>query len=361
MSIFKKKIVFVLAAVFSFPFYSCSSKTSDVDIQEYEKKSSCDCRGFDFDKKFPNKRNRPYAAVGYDLMRKLIFNKDGTRYLMDIGDGNGLSYHYNDDLPQSEKEKKYIKKFKEREREFDKKYAGEIKKKLRNISKITKNKRGQYHITYPTYLEGSELPEGLVTPASFFSEQFFKTYIIAEKHPGELREYILSTELYRDFAIRDLAAGVGQRAAGQIYFRLRALYVEYVLTYYLKKDYSSPEERHRTAVALAEYYSDVAFRGAAESLYYRRHLLTSRQRCKVANYIAHRVHDLVMVIDRPESLNEIKKEYLEELNYLCFFNLISGRGDVMFPDGKYSKEEKRRIRDQLELDVIWERVRCVND
>jgi len=162
--------------------------------------------------------------------------------------------------------------------------------------------------------------------------------------------------------MRDLAKSIGREAASTASERLNALSPEYVLSYYLLKVYNSTEERHQTATDLADYYSNVAFRGAAESLYRYNNLLSSRKRCKIANYIAARVYDLVMVIDNPGKLARIRKDYNEILGGICKTNLAKARG----PGDLYSKgliTEKEWFEED---DIIYKaydegKIRYIND
>lgn len=306
------------------------------------------CRGFDFDKKFPGKCNCP-DAVHYDDSLKRLYDVDGLYFGLDNYKNIKDPYYYNSkDLELSIQEKEYIANFENLEEEFDRKYAGEIKKKLHSVSKLFTRPNGKTAIAYPKYLEGDALPEGVATPASIFAYGFIIDYIEAKNHPGDLRDFILSTELYKDFDILDLAAGVGSDAAGQVSWRLESLYAEYVLTWYYLKHYNSLEQRHQTALDLAKYYSEVAFRGAAESLYHYSHILTTRQRCKIANYIANRMYELVMVIDDPDMLRNIKRAYNEEFFNACFSNL-------------YLRESYKKSRQELKRQIETGAERCVND
>lgn len=308
------------------------------------------CRGFDFNKRFPGKHNRP-LGVNYDDNIKRMYGKDGLSFnlFMKHPDFPKEIHFYNyKDLELSTQEKEYIANFDKIEEEFDRKYAGDIKKKLRSVSKLFTRRNGETALAYPRYLEGDALPVGVKTPVSVFSYSFVRRYIEAKKHPGDLRDFILSTEMYKDFDILDLAAGVGSDATDQASWRLKSLYAEYVLTWYLLKHYDSLEQRHQTALDLARYYSEVVFRGAAESLYHYSHILTTGQRCKIANYIAGRMYELVMVIDNPDMLRNIKREYNEEYFNTCFSNLFNR--DLWKESGEVLKKQMNTGKE-----------RCVND
>lgn len=322
------------------------------------------CRGFDFDKKFPGKYNRP-EGVNYDDNQKRLYGEDGLSFhlfLRHPNYPNEVRFYNSKDLELSAQEKEYIANFDKLEEEFDRKYAGEIKKKLQSVSKLFTRPNGKTALAYPRYLEGEDaLPDGVETPASIFSYNFIIDYIEAKNHPGDLREFILSTELYHDSTILDLAAGVGANAAGQVFWRLRSLYADYILTSYNLKHYDSLEQRHQTVLDFAEYYSEVAFRGAAESLYHYRHILTGGQRCRIANYVAERLYELVMVMDDPERLRKIKRDYEKEISLACKSNI---EHSVLGPEqyvGKISKEELSKLRDELNKRIDSGEKRCVND
>ncbi len=344
-----------LIAFASLLFTSCAGQQSASPIDGNNSLFQS-CRGFDFDKRFPGKENRPFG-IHYDRNIKRINNEDGLYfYIFEIRNSQ-----YNKDLELSSQEKKYIAECQLREEAFDRKYAGEIKKKLRSISTVSTMRNGTLGISYPNYLEGDELPEGVATPASYFAPAFISSYISAENRAGDLRDFILSTELYKDATIRDLARSIGRSTGGQIRWRLKSLYTEYILTWYFLKHYDSPQERHRTAVDLAEYYSGVAFRGAAESLFQYSHILTSSQRCRIANYVADRVYYLVMAIDKPKRLDIIKEEYAQPLLENCYFNLYYGRILEKRNKGLISREEAKALAAELKIDVKLGVETCIND
>ena len=321
------------------------------------------CRHFDFNKHFQGKHDRP-LGVNYDDNQKRLHGEDGLSFNLFLRHPNypkEVHFYNSKDLELSAQEKEYIANFDKLEEEFDRKYSDEIKKKLRSVSKLFTRPNGKTALAYPRYLEGGALPEGVVTPASFFSYEFITDYIIAKEHSGDLRDFILSTELHKDFDILDLAAGVGSDAVNQVSWRLESLYAEYVLTWYYLKHYNSLEQRHNTATDLAEYYSEVAFRGAAESLFHYKHILTSGQRCRIANYVAGRMYELVMVIDVPERLRHIKREYEKELSSACYSNLLDREFGPDYYPGKFSKKEIIGIREPLKKRIDSGDERCVND
>ena len=360
-------LVFILALLPSCSLYQVASVAHSLEYsakfdsteipKEYKEKFSS-CRGFDFGRDFPGRDNRP-SSVFYNYYRHRRTGKDSLEFKFDMGKKFLTVYHM--DMEHTKKEKKYIAGYKRQEEEFDRKYAGDIKKKIDALT-IRGSHNGRPTSDYPDYLEGDRLPKGLVTPASIFSYLLFQEYINAEDKSGDLRTFILSTSLYKSFTMRDLARSIGRRAASTASERLNALSPEYVLSYYLLKECDSAEERHHTATELADYYSNVAFRGAAESLYRYNNLLSSRKRCKIANYIAARVYDLIMVIDNQEKLTKIKKDYNEILVEICKANLARARG----PGDLYGKgliTEKEWIEAD---DIIYKaydegKIRCIND
>ena len=353
----KQKNVVFLCLLMLVILTSCAESPS---THEYYS-SFQSCRGFDFDKKFPGKCNCP-DAVHYDDSLKRLYGVDGLYFGLEYYKNIKDPYYYNyKDLELSTQEKEYIANFDKLEEEFDRKYAGEIKKKLRSVSKAFTRPNGKAALQYPRYLKEEALPDGVVAPVSIFTYGIIRRFIEAKKHPGDLRDFILSTELYKDFDILDLAAGVGSNAVNQVSWRLESLYAEYVLTKYYLKAYGSLEQRHQIAIDLAEYYSEVAFRGAAESLYHYNHILTSGQRCRIANYIAGRMYKLVMVIDDLEHLKDIKREYEKELFNACYSSLLNQRYLSDFHNGKISEKKAIELRDNLKNRMESGEERCIND
>lgn len=271
------------------------------------------------------------------------------------------------DLALSDREKKYIAAFEEREREFDRKYAGEIKRKLRKASILRHSSRGKQpteRLEYPRYLIGDELPPGIVTPASYFTASFMFSYIrglnfIADGNPqkkNSLKTFLHSIGRTRGAYVED----IGECAADGARYRLRSLYPEYILTFYYLKRYKSPEERHRVVTDLATYYSDVAFRGAAERLFKFRRFLSAGQRCRIANYVASRVYDLVMKMERPEEIAKLKQKYRES---------IAGKCESLIISPSFRKERAGLISEaegKAERNALWNKLRtgqtrCIND
>lgn len=331
-----------------------STKFDSTEIPKEYKEKFSSCRGFDFGRDFPGRDGRP-TTVFYDYNEQRSTGEDGLQFYFDMGKKTLIIYHR--DMKHTKKEKKYIAAYKHQEEEFDRKYASDIKKEVDTLT-IRGTLNGEPTFDYPYYLEGDRLPKGLVTPASIFSYRFYGEYINAEDKSGDLRTFILSTSLYKSFTMRDLARSIGREAASTASFRLNALSPEYVLSYYLLKEYGSAEERHHTATELADYYSDIAFRGAAESLYRYNNLLSSNKRCKIANYIAARVYDLVMVIDNPEKLTKIKKDYNEMLVKICKSNLVKSR---WYGSKIVTKEELIRRRKAIYKAYDAGEIRCIND
>ena len=93
------------------------------------------CRGFPFDKKFPVRTNRPFSIM-YNPQYTWITGKDGIIYHTFLygkytRERFRKTYYYNSfQLPHSDREKAYLARYEAKEREFDKKYAGWIKKAL---------------------------------------------------------------------------------------------------------------------------------------------------------------------------------------------------------------------------------------
>lgn len=315
------------------------------------------CRGFDFEKEFGGRQKRPYS-VNYDEDRKQLYNKDGLYYYIFWGDGRKPVNDYTEDLEISSREQRYIAAYDKREEEFDKKYTLEIKKKLVAISKKTTSWDGTLKITYPGYLEGIDLPEGLQSPATYFSHYFISDYVEEEYKPNDLRKFVESTARSKFGSVRELSGAIAGDIAGQIQFRMRSVYAEYVLTHYYLKQYTSAEERNKVALDMAEYYSDVAFRAAAEAMYESKHVLSPRQMCKVANHVSDKVYDLIMIIDDPYKLSQVKQNYKKELDYICYSNLNDNR---IPPSNGRSKKEMRKILNELRKKVERGELRCIND
>ncbi|MCK9171657.1 MAG: hypothetical protein M0P01_14700 [Treponema sp.] len=349
-------LIFLLAMLPSCSLYKVASVANDIEYsakfdpteipKEYKEKFSS-CRGFDFGRDFPGRDHRPFS-VFYSYSKQRLTGKDSLEFKFDMGKKILTVYHR--DMEHTKKEKKYIAAYKRQEEKFDRKYAGDIKKELDALT-VRGSRNERPTLDYPDYLEGESLPKGLVPPASIFSYRFFQEYINAEDKSGDLRTFILSTSLHKSFAMRDLARSIGREAAATASFRLNALSPEYVLSYYLLKEYASAEERHHTTTELADYYSNVAFRGAAESLYRYNNLLSSSKRCKIANYIAARVYDLVMVIDNPEKLARIKKDYNEMLVDIHKGNLDrAGRYDSAI----LTREESIKRREKITVVISFD-------
>ncbi len=382
-----KRIVFV-ATLCAIPWLVCScAMVSNPPSMQHS------CRGFDFDKKFPefNKKYK-FLSVKYDTNLKRMKNVDGLHFSKEDfvypgwNSEEGLTnkrteeelrilewpmdpYNYCD-MPLSEKEKKYIAAYDAREREFDRKYAGEIKEKLRKASILrrkTQWKRTVERLEYPCYLVGEELPPGLVTPASYFTADFMFEYIRGYSFDADGRlkkaplvDFILASTPLNVGMDADFAGEIAYNAADGARDRLEAFYPEYVLTYYNLKEYKSAEERSQVVHDLAVYYSDVAFRGTAEAMYHYIKCLGRGQRCRIANYAASRVYDLIMEMESPEKLATFKQRYQENITGAC----VEVIGFPLYrkeKDGLITRDEGKLQRRLLRNKVIAGEIGCAND
>ncbi len=389
----RQKVFAVTLCVISWLVCSCAVVSSPPSMQY-------SCRGFDFDKKFP-KLNKKYKFLTpeYDDNIKRMKNIDGLFFYSsdfeleaDKNPGRYKSYseflrskrseedtrilvaHWNAynycDLPLSLKEKEYIAAYDAREREFDRKYAGEIKEKLRKASILRHKIMGSRPIDrleYPRYLVGDELPPGLVTPASYFTANFMFEYIRDYSFDADGR---LKKAPLVDFILASTPLNIGMDAdfAGEIAYnvadgardRLKALYPEYVLTYYNLKEYKSAEERSRVVHDLAVYYSDVAFRGTAEELFRYINYLSKGQRCRIANYAASRVYDLIMEMESPEKLAVFKKTYRKNIAAACD-GLITAPIFRQENAGLITEVESKRRRFAILNKLRTGEIGCAND
>ena len=348
---------------------------------------SVDCQGFPFDKEFPGDDHRP-LRVNYDLSYKWDTGRDGVYYRFYYRYKKDMKFPenvYNDiHLPHSVKEEKYIAKRIARDREFDKKYAGEIKKKLLAVAKKEwvpprdakykkwwkktykikpmgfRYEKGYTWVKYPYYLTGDLLPEGLETPASFFSSTFFSKYIVAEHHRDYLKNYFISAKIWpKSSRFYDGVMGMA-RVGGLVASRFDANFAEYVLTYYYYKSYNSLAERRKTAEDLAAYYYEIAFRASAEHLYIYNDILSSGERCDYADHAAKRIYDYIIsaFMDK-KKFQQIRGEYKDELLEACWTNQLH----TVLPDKlphQRNKEEKRQFH-ILEKLVLSGEKRCIND
>jgi hypothetical protein len=346
--------------------------------------SSEKCRGFDFHKKFPGDSYHRFPTwVTYDTSFQWETGKDGVNfhgfYWKDSSRNtafyrelrqrdnrvfssslvNSIDQEY---LPRSEREQRYLARYEQAEKEFDRRYAGEIKKKV--LQKAVRQPWPERSdgrkrlvpdiIKYPTYLEGDRLPEGVETPATFFSHSFFRTYIYAKNREEYLGNQFLKLHSASHY---DGIEGTVRWIASNISKRFELVFAEYVLTYHYLKQYVNEEFRRQTVHDLAEYYSSVAFRAAAETLYMYPYLLSGHERCLIADYVAQRVNDyIITAFENPGGLARIKKEYEKELEEICHFALCKSRQ----PEFRSLAEQRHYFRECLE------RVRisgedCIND
>lgn len=299
---------------------TCSRTEKNVRIP-----SSVDCRGYDFDKKFPGITSKPPFAnfAYYDVDRKRISNKEGLFFRIDYGKDDPRSHRptYNEDLPHSAKEQAYLAAYETREKDFDARYAGVIKAKLNALADL-------YQITipgvlsYPRYLEEEQLPEGITLPAYYFHWRTFLAHIRSQK----LYKFIEKIGGH-DFVRNGLAANMTELILEQVEDRIQALYVEYVLTWYHLKEYATPAERSRVVRDMTAYYSEVAFRGAAEATHRFAHWLSARERCLIADFVAHQVAGQVSLMDDPEGLARFQRRYRALLDRMCYDYLYVTRID----------------------------------
>ena len=401
----------------SFPFYTwlvllcamilLSSCAMPVSTQSKE------CRGFPFDKEFPGDDHRP-INIYYDRPYAWFTGKDGLRFRFYYRHRQDRKHKLNlynaTDLPHSEREKNYLAGYRKREQEFDRRYAGWIKKKLlatsdwvvndwKNKTKLVMKQdefnrvwlskvkaglikspgapgrqfEGSFTIKYPRYLIGDKLPEGLQTPASFFSPHFFWNYVMAgdrqdvikyNKHGKMMYNYIKSQRFSPRFEYMEAALATGGDMANNVKQRFQIIFAEYVLTHYYLKQYPSKEEREQAAMDLADYYGEVAFRAAAEAGYKYRQILRKMEWCGMADFVARRVHDYIIIaITDPNKLQEIRQEYEGELADICYGNIASTRtfmDEACFADKKCRKErwaKNQEIRRKIEENEE----KCVND
>jgi len=319
---------------------------------------------------------------------------------------------YNDDLVTSEKEERYHAAYRTMEEEFDRKYAGWIKKELLAVSdwKInywkdkkkfvvkqsefertwlpkvrdgllnysalfdadTKKKyEGSFSIDYPNYLEGENLPMGLQTPSSFFSPEFFDYYVLHDGKGGRLLfDHIRSYRWMDGGHFYWDTNRLEQEIYSLVYDRFKEQYAEYVLTYYYLQDYMSMEARTQIGRDLADFYREVAFRAAAEASYVyaeSAYWLNNREKCEVANFVADRVHNFIMTafID-PEKFKRIRHTHKEKLDKICHSNLASNRYILKEPECLVAidpdcvsevDEQNREIRKSIEENSE----KCIND
>lgn len=332
--------------------HGISERMSDLD--------SDFCQGFDFNKKFLGVEGRPWV-VDYDTTRKRLHNQDGLYYCFYFNDSGSTKKFYTNDLKLSEKERKYIESYEINEKKFDNKYAGKIKQKLYDTSKLRIRSDGKELFTYPRYLQGDALPEGLYTPMSFYSKGFILSYLEARNQSGDLRKYIIAVMGSNKSWVYDHSGFVKGHIIRQASDRLYSLYSDYVLTYFFLKNYKSESERHQASVDISNYYRDVVFRAAAESMYYSLDKITARQRCKIANHVADRMRNFVMTLSDHNQMENIKKEYSAFLIDQCYSNLHSVKIQPVYYSKEFSKDEVSKLRDELKKDVFSGKVRCEND
>jgi hypothetical protein len=334
---------------------------------------SANCRGFDFDKEFPGDDHRP-ISVWYDLSYAWATGNDGLNftfyYRHDRRDRKHPFRAFNGkDIPLSSREKEYIAAYESRELEFDRKYAGWIKKKVlavpeRHWIPPVPGKAGRIQIDYPYYLVGDKLPDGLETPASFFATLFFERYIVALHRSAYIKDYVISVKAHKSAYFYDGVAAVGADIGDQVRYRFKEIFAEYVLTYYYLKQYATPEQRSQIVQDLADYYSDVAFRAAAESMYAQSDKLSGRDRCKIANYVAGRIRSyIITAFKNPMELQRIKEDYDEDLRQVCF-QYLEASEYPMFTLVRMNKTEETawvKWRNGLREEVNQGITGCVND
>lgn len=341
-------------------------------------------RGFPFEKKWPG-CDHPPGDFYYDKNYKWFTGQDGLMVQFDhphffksplkctIEDDV-----YNVDLVSSEKEKQYHAAYRAMEEEFDRKYAGWIKEKLLAVSdwkinywktkekfvvkkqefdqvwlpkvkagrlkyKIkfdpdTKKKfDGAFSIEYPGYLVGQKLPDELLTPSSFFSPEFLEYYgSYSSENDRGLFNYIQSFRFLDGGHFYWDANRLEQEVYSILYSRFRVQFVEYVLTYYYFKNYSSTEEKLQVGHDLAAFYREVAFRAVAEATYVYAdsvNWLSYREKCAIANYYADRIHNFILIAFTDlEKFKYIRQEHELKLDKICHNNLALSRSIPLGPD-----------------------------
>ncbi len=321
------------------------------------------CGGFDHSKRFPSKENRPFG-VNYDRSMKMLTGQEGVWYFSNNGKNKILRQYYQDDLEMSSKEKKYQKCFEEKEKKFDHEFAGEIKAKLLAASDTFVGANGKTIVIYPIYLEGTRLPKGLVTPCSYFKSSFLGQYVKARDREGDLRKYILSTELIKDATMREVDGFISTDLVSQFRTRYNSVFGEYVLSYYHLKGYKDQLERKKVFEQLANYYAELAYKSAGEALYAYRKYLTLNQQIKISAYFASRVFSFVLQCSDKEFISKLKVEYHEKIVDICRHNLIEGKYkkkfDTLWRNRKNDKEYLE-ISDKLEQSIRVGEERCIND
>lgn len=376
------------------------------------------CRNFPFEKKFPG-CDHPPTSFYYDQDYKWFTGRDGlmVRFSMTKsarGARKCTIEHdvYNDNLGSTVKETQYHAAYQAMEEEFDRKYAGWIKRELLSVSdyKInywkekkkyvvkkdefdrtwlprvnagllkytaifdadTKKKYdGSFSIEYPNYLEGKELPEGLQTPSSFFSSEFLSHYATTDEHGGRfLFDHVRSYRLINGGHFYWDTNRLEEKTVGLIFRRFMAQYAEYVLTYYYLQEYNSFEARSQIGCDLAAFYREVAFRAAAEASYVyadSTHWLNNREKCAVANLIANRLHDYILIaFTDPEAFKEIRQKFEPKLDRICHSNLAYKRSITLGPDCIVAIDprcvsEAHRKNREIRKSIEESEERCVND
>ncbi|WP_163339146.1 hypothetical protein [Desulfopila sp. IMCC35008] len=342
-------------------FISCLSSCSVKSFPHSE--SMLETCVFDFDKQFPGPRKRP-IAVNYDTDRKMLYGKHGAGYSISFGGDIGLKQVFEEDLDMSEKEKRYVECYQNKENQFDVKYAGEIKENLLAVSKRYVSQSGRKGIVYPVYLEGEQLFGKIRTPCSYFSASFISHLAEEKNSENSFRDYILSTELIKDAAIRDLAAGISSKVAGQFRWAYESSFGEYVLTYYYLEKYEDEKTRRRVFEDLATFYSEVAFRSSAEALFSYKHMLNSIQRRKISENYSDRVYKYISQCYSRKFIEDIKKVYQKNIIYECYHNLLDGRYLEITNKSFQNKiriEEYRHFADELKRRIESGVERCQND
>ncbi|MFP7753895.1 hypothetical protein ACLG6S_04425 [Thermodesulfobacteriota bacterium B35] len=328
------------------------------------------CQGFPFDKKFPGYHKKP-LGIFYYKQYCWVIGDDCIRYDFAVDDkkspdwpypGRGNLYNAYQ-LPHSDREKRYLAWYGEREREFDRKYAGWIKKKLLLATEWTvydrKRKKAMYMtgaeffgtweplykkgvlcgpgprpkgatceagwftLEYPRYLTGEKLPHGLQTPATFFSSRFLASVAYIGRNGQEKwDDFAESLRLAVGSGFMHAAGTVTAMGGWNLQSRLDIVFAEYVLTHYYLKNYSSRAEREQVARDMAEYYSMIAFRATAEQGYCRRDILSNREICSLANYTSEKMYDYILTAFlEPDKLNEIREIHQKLLNNICWDNI----------------------------------------
>lgn len=318
-----------------------------------------DCRGYDFYKQLPGlEKKKPFSYTAhYDGMRKRLHNKDGLFYRIkyEPGDPRNKARSYNDDLRHSTTEQAYLAAYQARERAFDAKYAGAIKAKLKVASELFQSQWTKEDVlAYPVYLEKERLPAGIASPASYFNQGMFSYYL----EDQWLYEYVKTTG-GGDLRSSGLDGYVVGDILEQVEFRLKALYIEYVLTWYHLKAYATPAARSEVARDLAAYYSDVAFRGAAEAMHEYAYWLSAAERCLIADFVARQVASQVLLMDDLERLERFKMRYRNVLTGLCFSQLAAAR--IKPFRHEVGKERYQQMRQELWDQMVPGEERCIND